>query len=65
MPSRAEPVMHLCASHADQGQRPGNKPAQGNALGVASPTIQALKGRDIAAALSGLGAANERREQRG
>ena len=65
MPSRVEPVMHLCASHAAQGRGPGNKPAQGNALGFASPTIQALKGGDIAAALSGLGAANERREKRG
>ena len=64
MPSRAEPVMHACASDAAQGQRPGNKQAQGNALGIPPQTIQALKGRDIAG-LSGLGAASERRGQRG
>ena len=62
MPSRAEPLIHLCASHAARGQRPGNKPA---ALGIASPTIQTLKGRDMGAALSGLRAPNERREKRG
>ena len=31
---------------AIEGQRPGNKPAQGNALGTASHIAPALKGRD-------------------
>ena len=40
---------------AMQGQRPGNKPAQGNALGRTIKTAQALKGRHIlCSALSGL-----------
>ena len=39
-------VMPLGDSHAAQGQRPGNKPAQGNALGKPSITDKALKGRD-------------------
>ena len=30
-----EPGMHLGVACADQGQRPGDKPAQGNALGNA------------------------------
>ena len=31
-----EPVMHLGMARAAQGQRPGDMPAQGNALGNAS-----------------------------
>ena len=41
-----EPVMHFGDRDAAQGQRPGNKPAQGNALGKSSITDKALQGRD-------------------
>ncbi len=45
-----EPVMHFVVGHGDEGQRPGNKPAQGKrgtsaALGVAFKKDKALKGR--------------------
>ena len=38
--------MHFGYSHGAEGQRPGNKPAQGNALGKTSNADKALKGRD-------------------
>ena len=39
--------MHFDEGNCAQGQRPGNKPAQGNALGNACIVIEALKGRNI------------------
>ena len=38
--------MHFGIRLADEGQRPGNKPAQGNALGHGTDKNPALKGRD-------------------
>jgi hypothetical protein len=39
-------VMYFFDSHGLQGQRPGNKPAQGNALGILRKKAKALKGRN-------------------
>ena len=38
--------MHFDRSHDAQGHRPGNKPAQGTALGKSALTDTALKGRN-------------------
>ena len=43
---KLEPVLHFGPSHDAQGQRPGNKPAQGTALGESSIADTALKGRN-------------------
>ena len=39
--------MHQCRDTSFQGQRPGDIPAQGNALGKPSNKDKALKGRAI------------------
>ena len=42
---KVDAFAHLAPIAAAEGQRPVNKPAQGNALGSASALMRALKGR--------------------
>ena len=39
-------MIRMAANAAPEGQRPGDKPAQGNALGLQNQNVSALKGRD-------------------